>query len=166
MPHNMKTTLWIRGQASSGAFKKFKKGEMWRVEYISTAVSNKLETEVWRSPSRRGEQAQLCPRNCRLELAQTQWQKWARCSTAVFPKMFMLREKQSQVPPPPKNYNVKPPPLRTVAPPHFATVYNKLTRDGGGCCVSPSECPSYLAPALCMFRLLLFVLSASPVTPS
>jgi hypothetical protein len=32
-------------------------------------------------------------------LAQPQLQKWARCSTAVLPKMFTFREKLSQVPP-------------------------------------------------------------------
>jgi hypothetical protein len=30
--------------------------KLWRVEYISTAVSNKLQAEVWHSPSRRGGQ--------------------------------------------------------------------------------------------------------------
>jgi hypothetical protein len=43
MPHGEKTTPWMRGPASWRAFKKFKKGEMWRVEYISTAISNKLQ---------------------------------------------------------------------------------------------------------------------------
>jgi hypothetical protein len=43
MPHGAKTTPWIRGQASSRAFKKLRKGEMLREEYISTAVSNKLQ---------------------------------------------------------------------------------------------------------------------------
>jgi hypothetical protein len=71
-----------------------------------------------------------------LELAQPQLQKWARCSTAVFPKMFTFREKLSQVPPVPEYYNVKPhPPLRNVSPPRVSTVYNKLT---GGAGVSPS----------------------------
>jgi hypothetical protein len=31
------------GTGSSAAFKKLKKKEAWRVEYISTAVSNKLQ---------------------------------------------------------------------------------------------------------------------------
>jgi hypothetical protein len=70
-----------------------------------------------------------------LELAQPQLQKWAGCSTAVFPKMFMFREKLSQVPPLPNDYNVMAPPPRTAPPPHFATVYNKLTGGGGGWCV-------------------------------
>jgi hypothetical protein len=95
---------------------------MWRVEYISTAVSNKLQAWVWHSPSRRRKQMQLCPINCRLGLAQPQLQKRARCSTAVFPKMFMFREKQSQVHLVPENYHVMPPPPRAAAPPHFATV--------------------------------------------
>jgi hypothetical protein len=76
----------------------------------------------------------------------------------------MFREKQSQVLPVPVNYSVMPSPLRTTAPPRFATVYNKPTGGGGGCCVSPSEHPAYLAPALYMFSLL-SVLSISPVTP-
>jgi hypothetical protein len=38
-------------------------------------------------------------------LVQSQLQKKARCSTAIFPKMFMFRE----VLPVPKNYNVTPP---------------------------------------------------------
>jgi hypothetical protein len=105
---------------------------VWRVEYLSTAVSNKLQAEVWHCPSHRREQAQLCPINCRLGLAQPQMQKWARYSTAVFPKMFTFREKQSQVPPVPENYNVMPPPLRTVAPLYFASVYNKLSGGGRG----------------------------------
>jgi hypothetical protein len=32
----------------------------------------------------------------------------AKCSTAVFPKMFKFRKQQSQVSPVPKNYNVTP----------------------------------------------------------
>jgi hypothetical protein len=43
MPHGGKTTPWIRGQASLRAFKKLKKGEMWRATYISTAVPNKMQ---------------------------------------------------------------------------------------------------------------------------
>jgi hypothetical protein len=42
MLHGAKTTPWIMGQASSGALKKFIKGEMWRAEYIGTTISNKL----------------------------------------------------------------------------------------------------------------------------
>jgi hypothetical protein len=79
--------------------------------------------------------------------------------------MFTFRKKWSQVSPIPENYNATSPSLRTVAPPHFATVYNKLTGGGGGCCVSPTEHLAYLAPALCMFGLLSFVFSASPDTP-
>jgi hypothetical protein len=70
-------------------------GQVWRVEYIITAVSNKPQAEIWQGPSCRREQAQLCPINCRLELAKPQLLKWARCRTAVFPKIFMFREKQS-----------------------------------------------------------------------
>jgi hypothetical protein len=44
---------------------------------ISTAVSNNLQAE----------------------LAQTQPQKGAKCSTAVFPKIFTFREEQSQFSP-------------------------------------------------------------------
>jgi hypothetical protein len=79
--------------------------------------------------------------------------------------MFMFRDKQSQVPPVPKNYNVTLCPPRTAAPPHFVTVYSKLDGGGGGCGVSPSEHPAYLAPALCMFGLLSVVFFASPVPP-
>jgi hypothetical protein len=43
-----------------------------------------------------------------LELAEPQLQKWARCSTAVFPKMFMFREKLSQVSPVPKDHDFTP----------------------------------------------------------
>jgi hypothetical protein len=52
--------------------------------------------------------AQLYQINCGLQLAQPQMQKWARASTAVFPNMFIFREKCSQVPPVPENYNVIP----------------------------------------------------------
>jgi hypothetical protein len=65
--------------------------------------------------------------------------QWARCSTAVFPKMFTFKEK---VPSVLKNYHVTPSPLRAASPPHFATVYNKLT--GGGDC----WCVSIQAPSL------------------
>jgi hypothetical protein len=41
--HGVRTTPWIRGQASLGAFKKPKKREIWKAEYISTAKSNKLQ---------------------------------------------------------------------------------------------------------------------------
>jgi hypothetical protein len=75
------------------------------------------------------------PNKLRVELAQPQLQKWARCSTSVFPKMFKFREKQSQVPPVLDNYNITLP-LRTAAPPSFATVYNKLAGGGGGWCDS------------------------------
>jgi hypothetical protein len=61
--------------------------------------------------------------------------------------MFMFREKQSQVPLVPENYNITPPLLRTAAPPHFVIVYNKVFA-GGGFCVSPSKAPVYLAQAL------------------
>jgi hypothetical protein len=78
----------------------------------------------------------------------------------------MFREEQSQVPPVPENYNVMSPPPRTAAPPHFATVYNKLTGGGGVCCVFSSEYPAYLTPVFCMFGLLSVVFSASPIAPS
>jgi hypothetical protein len=109
---------------------------------------------------------QLCPIYYMLELAQPQPQKWARCSRAVFPKMFTFREKWSQVPPVSENYNVMLTPLRTAAPPCFATECNKLAGGGGGSCVSASKCLISLAPVLCMFGLLSVVLSASPVTLS
>jgi hypothetical protein len=84
----------------------------------------------------------------------------------VFPKMFMIREKQLQIFPILENYSVIPP-TRTVAPPPcFANVYNKLTGGGQGCCVSLSEHPAYLAPNLCLFCLVSFVLSASPIATS
>jgi hypothetical protein len=50
--------------------------------------------------------------------------------------MFAFREKLSQVPPVPEDYNVTPPPLRIISPPCVATVYNKLTGGEGGWCVS------------------------------
>jgi hypothetical protein len=71
-----------------------------------------------------------------LELAQPQLQKWARCSAAVFPKMFTFREKLSQVSPIPEDYNVTPPPPRIASPPRVTTVYNKRTGGGGCWCVS------------------------------
>jgi hypothetical protein len=74
--------------------------------------------------------------NCMLGLAQPQLQKWARCSTAVFPKIFMFKEKLSQVSPIPEDYSVTPPPLRIASPPCVAAVYNKLPGGGGGWCVS------------------------------
>jgi hypothetical protein len=99
-----------------------------------------------------------------LELAQTQLQKWARCSTAVFPKMFTFREKLSQAPPVPEEYNVTPPTPKITSPPLVAAVYNKLTGSGGGWCVS-IECPAYLAPALCIFCLLSVVFSSISCHP-
>jgi hypothetical protein len=71
-----------------------------------------------------------------LDLAHPQLQKWARCSIAVFPKIFTFREKLSQVPPVPEDYNVTPSLLRIASPPPVATVYNKLTGGGGGWSVS------------------------------
>jgi hypothetical protein len=87
------------------------------------------------------------PKELQAEFGTAQPQKWARCSTTVFPKMFMFREKQSQVPPVPENDNVTPPPPRTAAPlilPLY--IINSLQVEGAG--VSPSEHPAYLAPAL------------------
>jgi hypothetical protein len=66
-----------------------------------------------------------------LDLAHPQLQKWARCSIAVFPKIFTFREKLSQVPPVPEDYNVTLPSPRTTSPSCFAIVYNKLAGDGG-----------------------------------
>jgi hypothetical protein len=55
---------------------------------------------------------------------------WERCSTAVFPKMFMFREKLSKVSPVLEDYNVRP--LPRELPLHLVlTVYNKLTGSGG-----------------------------------
>jgi hypothetical protein len=107
----------------------------------------------------------VMPNRCTLELTQSQLQKWARCSSVVFPKMFTFRENLSQVSLVPEDYNVTLPPPKTASPPHVATVYNKLT-GGGGAGVSPSQHPAYLAPALCMFGLLSVVFSSSPVAPS
>jgi hypothetical protein len=84
----------------------------------------------------RREQAQLCPVICMLGLAQPQLQKWARCSTALFPNMFTFREKLSQVPPVPKDYNVTSPPLRIASLSLVVTVHNKLAGGGGGWWVS------------------------------
>jgi hypothetical protein len=90
-------------------------------------------------------------------MAQPQVQKWARCSTAVFPLVFTFREKP-RVPPVPEDYNTTPPPLRMASPPCVVTVYNKLT-GSGWVRVSPSEHPAYLAPAFGVFCLLSVVFS-------
>jgi hypothetical protein len=74
----------------------------------------------------------------------------------------MFREKLSQVPPVPKDYNVTTSPLRIASPPPVVMVYNKLT-GGEGACVSPSKHPGNLAPALCLFGLM--SVPGSPVTP-
>jgi hypothetical protein len=67
--------------------------------------------------------------------------------------MFTFREKQSQVPP-----------VHHASSPEncLSTVYiiNLLEVEVAG--VSPSKCPAYLAPALCVFGLLSVVFSASP----
>jgi hypothetical protein len=102
----------------------------WEVHWISCMF------EFGTAPNHRREQVELCPVNCTLGLAQPQLQKWARCSTAVFPLMFTFREKLSQVPPVPENYNVTSPPPRTASLPCVATVHNKLTGGGEGWCVS------------------------------
>jgi hypothetical protein len=100
-----------------------------------------------------------------LELAQPQLQKWARCSKAVFPLMFTFREKLSQVLLFPRITWSHPLSqelhLHLVLPLY---IINSLEVEGAG--VSPSECPVYLAPALCMFGLLSVVFSASPIVPS
>jgi hypothetical protein len=77
--------------------------------------------------------------------------------------MFTFREKLSQVPPVPEDYNVT---LREM-PLHLVLllyIINSLEVRGIG--VYSSEHPAYLAPALCMFGLLSVVFSASPVIPS
>jgi hypothetical protein len=65
----------------------------------------------------------VIPSNFTLGLAQPQLQKWARCSTDVFPKMFKFRKKLSRVSPVPKDYNATLPAPRTAPQPHVATVY-------------------------------------------
>jgi hypothetical protein len=45
--------------------------------------------------------------------------------------MFTFKEKLSQVPPVPEDYNVMPSPPKIISPPCVATVYNKLTGGGG-----------------------------------
>jgi hypothetical protein len=67
---------------------------------------------------------------------------------SVFPLMFMFREKLSQVPPVPDNYNVMLLPLRITFPPSVVTVYNKLT-GAGGCWRVSIQVPSLPGPALC-----------------
>jgi hypothetical protein len=100
-----------------------------------------------------------------LELTQPQLQKWARCSTATFPLMFVFREKLSQVPPVPKYCNVMPPPLRIISLPHVVTLYNKLTGGEGGWCVSINTQPTWPQIYSCLiFCLLSF--PASPIAPS
>jgi hypothetical protein len=94
-----------------------------------------------------------------LELAQPQQQKWVRCSTAL---MFTCREKLSQVPPIPEDYNVMPLPPTNASSPSVVTVY-KLT--GGGGCLHLSTQPTWPQLYACLvFCLLSF--SASPVIPS
>jgi hypothetical protein len=116
--------------------------------------------EFGTAPNHRREQAQLCPINCTLELAQPQLQKWGRCNTAVFPKMFMFREKLSQVSPVPQDYNITPPSLRTAAPLQFATVYkNSLEMEGPGVSIrAPSlPGPSFMhvwSSVCCLFQHL------------
>jgi hypothetical protein len=82
--------------------------------------------------------------NLQAELARPQPQKIARakCSTAAFPKVFMFRELQSQVPPVPGNHNVMPP--RTVAPPPCLPLYiiNLLEVDEAAMHLHPSAQPT------------------------
>jgi hypothetical protein len=63
-----------------------------------------------------------------------------------FPLMFMFRDKLSQIPPVPKDYNVTSPPPRNASPTRVATIYNKLTGGGGGWCVS-IQAPSLPGPS-------------------
>jgi hypothetical protein len=110
-----------------------------------------------------GSKYSLCPVICMLGLAQPQLQKWARCSYSCFSLMFMFREKMSQVPPVPEDYNVMPLTPRNASPPRVATVYNKLTGGGGYWCVS-IQAPSLPCPG-CMHVLssVCCPFSASPV---
>jgi hypothetical protein len=101
-----------------------------------------------------------------LELGQPQLHKWAGCSTAVFPLMFMFREKLSEVPLVSEDYHVMPPPLPPINALHLMLllyIINSLEVEGVG--VSPSELPAYLAPALCMYELLSVVFSGISCHP-
>jgi hypothetical protein len=77
----------------------------------------------------------------------------------------MFREKLSEVPLVSEDYHVMPPPLPPINALHLMLllyIINSLEVEGVG--VSPSEHPAYLAPALCMFCLLLSF-PASPIAP-
>jgi hypothetical protein len=89
---------------------------LWSADYINTDVSNcGFEFGKLRNP--KPQNGATIVMNCTPELAQPQLQKWARCSTTVFPKIFMFREKLSEVSPVPEDYNITPPhemPLQLV----------------------------------------------------
>jgi hypothetical protein len=86
-----------------------------------------------------------------LELAWPQLQKWAKCSTVVFPKMFTLRSCHSLQ----KLRITMSSPLSQELLLHLMLwlyIINSLDMEVAG--VSPSEHPAYLAPALWMFCLV------------
>jgi hypothetical protein len=75
----------------------------------------------------------------------------------------MFRDKLSQVPPVPKDYNITTSFLRIVSPPPVVMVYNELT-GGEGAYGSPSKGPAYLARAFCLFGFMPVVFPGCPVT--
>jgi hypothetical protein len=110
---------------------------LWRVECISTAVSNKLQAEVWHGPSQRSGQdvVPLFFLRC-------------LCSEGSSHK-FLLFARITMSPPPP----------RSAAPPCFAPIYNKLTGGGGAVvCLHPSAQPTWPQISTCsVFCLLSFL---------
>jgi hypothetical protein len=71
--------------------------------------------------------------------------------------MFTFREKWSQVPPVPEDYNVTAPPTphpREMPLHLLLLLYIIKALEVEGASLSPSEHPAYLPPALCMFGLL------------
>jgi hypothetical protein len=121
---------------------------MWRAEYISTGESNKLWAWVWHSPKLQKGANAVMPNKLQKganAVMPNKLQAWVgTASPALEGKMqcscfcwdvyiwrgvvtgpSCSRELQCHVPTP-----------RTAAPPHFATVCNKLTGGGGGWCVS------------------------------
>jgi hypothetical protein len=101
-----------------------------------TGISNKLWVWVWHSPKPQKGANTIMPNNLQAWVGTASAVEVGKMQYSCFLLMFTFKEKLSQVLPVPKNCNVMPPPLRTSSPPHFATVYDKLTGGGGGWCVS------------------------------
>jgi hypothetical protein len=102
----------------------------------------------WHSPSHRREQAQLCPIICKLSSHGLSHRRVQRQNAA---QLFFLRCLGSEI----SNHRFllfpRIPCPKNCCSTLFATVHNKCTRGGQGCCVSPSKCQAPLTPAVCMF---------------